>query len=56
MVLTSEGVGPQWQEGQGESQVPHAGVGLEQSHQGQQDVGKEHWLVTAMVDTEGYRW
>ena len=49
--LTSEGVGPHGEEGQGEGQVPHTWVGLEQGHQGQQYVGKEHWLVTAMVGT-----
>ena len=47
MLLTREGVGPEGEKGQGEGQVPHTGVGLEQNHQGEQYVGKEQWLVTA---------
>ena len=45
-VLTSEGVRPERQQGQGQGQVPHTGVGLEQSHQRQQHIAQEHWVVT----------
>ena len=45
-VLTSECVGPEWQECQGEDEVPHTGVGLEQSHQREEDIRKEHWVIT----------
>ena len=51
-ALTSEGVGPEGEEGQGEGEVTHTRVGLEQSHQREQDIGQKHWVIT---DIDGGR-
>ena len=52
-ALTSEGVCPEGEEGQGEGEVTHTRVGLEQSHQREQDVGEEHWMITEGGKREG---
>lgn len=46
-------MGPEGQQCQGEGQVTHTGVRLEQSHQGDQDIGEEHRMVTVQWGREG---
>ena len=52
MFLTSECVRPKRKESQGDGDVSHTGVGLEECHEGEEHIGEEHGVIAGETREE----